>query len=585
MIRLLPPDVSSKIAAGEVVERPASVVKELVENSIDAGASEVSVEVRGGGVDYISVADDASGIAADQVELAFQRFATSKVAAGAELEAIPTLGFRGEALPSIAAVAAVSMVTRSSDAEFATRVDAVDGDVARSKPQGAAPGTVVTVRDLFKSLPARRKFLRSVATETSRVEALVHHYAAAYPEIRFQMKVDGSTSFATTGSGDLTEVAAAVYGLKVAQAMLELSSDETDGEGRLFVGGLISPPTVDRANRSYISFFVNRRWVQNRILGYALTQAYHGFLKERRYPLAIVNVSLPYEDIDVNVHPAKTEVRFRYENQVFGAVQQAARRALTVHTPVPEIRRVNASHALPVKRSGNAAFWPAEPFAGALYPATPGPARPREHGLDPTPGYYEPQVPSKALPALRVLGQVQHTYIAAEGPDGMYLIDQHASHERIVFEQVRARAASRDAEVQSLLEPATVELSPQHDELLESQGELIASLGFLLEPFGDRTWLVRGVPMLLTDGNPAASLVDILDAMDEGGGFESWEERAAYSVACHGAIRAGKSLSHEEMSELARQLEQCQQPHTCPHGRPTMIHLSASQLEREFGRS
>ena len=583
MIGLLPPDVSSKIAAGEVIERPASVVKELIENSIDAGAAEISVEVRGGGVDYIRVTDDACGIAPDEIELAFQRFATSKIASDSDLTSIPTLGFRGEALPSIAAVASVSLVTRTMDSDFGTRVEVVEGGPLSKRPQGAAKGTTVTVRRLFENLPARRKFMRSAATETSRIQALVHHYALAYPETRFRLEADDAKPFATTGSSGVGEVVSTIYGLEVAQAMLRLSPEEDeDGDG-LRVDGLISPPTVDRANRSHVSFFVNRRWVQNRMLGYALTQAYHGFLKERRYPIAIIDVSLPHEDVDVNVHPAKAEVRFRRENQVFAAIQQAARRTLTAQTPVPALSRAIPTHSRrPVRLGG--AFWPADPFAGDSVAATSPPALPEAHKAVAQPDCMEPRLPGKTLPALRVLGQVQSLYIAAEGPDGMYLIDQHASHERIVFERIRSQAASRASEAQSLLEPVTVELSPEHAGLVESHAEHVANLGFGLEPFGDRTWLVRGVPKLLAGGDAGGSLVDVLDAMADGGGFESWEERAAYSMACHGAIRAGQTLSYEEMSELVRQLEQCQQPHTCPHGRPTMIHLSVNHLDREFGR-
>ena len=583
-IRLLPQDVSAKIAAGEVVERPASVVKELVENSLDAGATEVSIEVREGGVEYIRVTDNGAGIAADEAELAVHRFATSKVAGAQDLEAISTLGFRGEALHSIAAISSVSLVTKSRAEEAGVRLDVEDGELTGQAPEGAAPGTSVTVRHLFRNFPARRKFLRSTATETSRIQNLVTRYALAYPEVRFRLDIAGSTAFTSSGSGELREVVSSVYRLDTAQAMLELSPEpETEGDTELSVSGMVSPPSVDRANRSYMSFFVNRRWVQNRMLAYALEQAYHGFTKERRYPLAVVNIALPHQEVDVNVHPSKTEVRFQQENRIFGAIQRAVRQTLTSHSPVPEIRHSGTTGTGPSQPPRERAFWPTVPFAPSETP-------PSAHGLpspgpgDSRPAYAETPVLKKALPALRVLGQVQNTYIAAEGPEGMYLIDQHAAHERVVFERVMAEALSRTPQTQSLLEPATVELSPQQQELLESQQELISNLGFHVEPFGDMAYLVRGVPPLLKQAAPARALVDVLDLMAEGGGFESWEERGAYSVACHGAIRAGKTLSQQEMSELTRQLEECQQPNTCPHGRPTTIHLSASHLEREFGR-
>jgi DNA mismatch repair protein MutL len=653
-IRLLSQEVSSRIAAGEVVERPASVVKELVENSLDAGATEVSVEISGGGVDYIRVTDNGCGIPGDEVELAFERFATSKVADARDLDSISTLGFRGEALPSIAAVSSVSLVTKSAGEDFGTRLDALEGKVVRKERHGAPQGTSVVVRHLFSNFPARRKFLRSTATETSRVQAIVVRYALAYPEVRFQLSVERSNVFSSAGSGNLREAVSAVYGLGVAEAMLELAMGlHADEPSYVNVSGMIGPPSLDRANRSYVSFFVNRRWVQNRLLGYALEQAYRGFLMEGRYPLAVVNIGIPHGDVDVNVHPAKSEVRFRREDQVFAALQQAVRQTLTAHSPVPEVRRIQASQPGTATSPRSASFWPDAPFAASSgvadqrqspdlvgghapdvgahrvsawnvptgvghapdvgahsrAPDVGGHSRAPDvgahsrapdvgghshapdvggHSHAPDVGAHSraPQpVPRKALPVLRVLGQVQNTYIVAEGPEGMFLIDQHAAHERVVFEKVSAQVASRAPDVQSLLEPVTVELDPRQQELMESQAELVSRLGFSVEAFGGQTYLLRGVPGLLKGRDAKRAFLDVLDTMAEGGGLQSWEERAAYSIACHSAIRAGKALTHQEMSELTRQLEECRQPSTCPHGRPTMIYLSSSHLEREFGRA
>ena len=576
------------IAAGEVIERPASVVKELVENSIDAGATRISVEIAGGGVELIRVADNGRGIAFDEMEVAFQRFATSKVADAADLDAIGTLGFRGEALPSIGAVAAVTLVSRAHGDEAGGRLNVVEGVVGETERHGTAPGTTVSVRRLFRSVPARRKFLRSPGAETSRINSLVTRYTMAYPEIAFELAVDGRRGFSSPGSGDLREVIAAVYRAETARAMIELDPmdmGEAEHQSHIYVGGMVGPPSLDRANRSYVSLFVNRRWVQNRALGFAVEQAYHGLMKERRYPVAVIDVRLPLSEVDVNFHPGKAEVRFRDESAAFGAVQRAVRQALTLHSPVPEVSHAPASrpHAVPAARGP--AFWPVEPFKRDD-PASPEPAT-RAHSDDepPQPTEVPPQQPRRALPALRVLGQVQSSYVAAEGQDGVYLIDQHAAHERVVFERVRSESGRRSPQAQSLLEPVLVELSPAHLELVEQQGQVIAGLGIVIEPFGDGAYLLRGVPSLLAGGDPAQALVDVLDTMADGGGFESWEDRAAYSIACHGAIRAGMTLTADEMTELARQLEECSSPHTCPHGRPTMIHLSSSQLEREFGRT
>jgi DNA mismatch repair protein MutL len=587
-IRLLPPEVSSKIAAGEVTERPASVVKELVENSLDAQASEISIEVRTGGIEYIRVVDNGVGIAGDEVELAFERFATSKLTVTPDLEAISTLGFRGEALPSIAAVSHVTLVTRTVAEGSGTRVEVADGRVVSKRPEGAAPGTAIVVRHLFKSIPARRKFLRSAATEASRIQAMTTRLLLAYPGVKFQLSIEGALALSSSGSGDLRETISEVYDSQVAHAMLELGQEQTPDEASAPVpSGMIGPPSLSRANRSHISIFVNSRWVQNRMLAYALQEAYQGFLKERRFPLAVVNIAVPHDEVDVNVHPSKTEVRFRQEGSVFSALQHAVRRTLTTHSPVPEVGPSSGSMSV---RAGwphaPSHYWPSRPTGQPLHPTRAAPAdASASHGPAEAPDQAEPLVPRNALPALRVLGQSQSMYIAAEGPDGIYLIDQHAAHERVLFERVRAETLSQGPQVQGLMEPATVELDPRQSELVESQAELIARLGFQVEGFGGRTYILRGVPALLPNGDPGQSFEEVLDLMADGGGFESWEERAAYSIACHGAIRAGKKLNHEEMTELTRLLEQCQQPHTCPHGRPTMIHLSSARLEREFGRT
>ena len=587
-IRLLSDKVSSMIAAGEVVERPASVVKELVENALDAGASEISVEIRGGGVEQIRVADNGCGIPHDEVELAFQRFATSKLSDASDLDAIPTLGFRGEALPSIASVSRMAVVTRHIDEESGTLLEVDKGRIANKQRQGASPGTVMTVRQLFRSVPARRKFLRTAATETSHIQNMVTRYALAYPEVRFALDT-GNSSLLTPGSGSLREALAAIHGLNVAENMLDIADYEDLAE-RQVVAGVVSQPALSRANRGYMSFFVNRRWVQSRMLGYALEQAYHGFLKERRYPMAVVNISLDYDQVDVNVHPSKTEVRFRSGDRVFSAIQQAVRQTLTAHSPVPEIRRADTTYpayASP-SRQPSRHFWPIEPFKPAPDTAvvdSNGELAPhlQEAPLGPE-GEDAGLTHRQTLPVLRVLGQVQSTYIAAEGPDGMYLIDQHAAHERVMFERIKAEAAASAPQSQTLMEPLTIELNPRQQELAQTHIQVFASLGLLLEPFGGNVYIIRGVPTILVDADPVKAFVDMLDEMAQGGEVESWSDRAAYSLACHAAIRAGKVMTYEEMTALTRQLEQCQQPHTCPHGRPTIIHLSGNRLEREFGR-
>ena len=596
-IRLLRSDVSSRIAAGEVIERPSSAVKELIENALDAGATRVWVEVRGGGIGYIRVTDDGVGIRAGEVELAFQRFATSKLSEVEDLEAVATLGFRGEALPSIAAVAHIELRTRSSEEESGTRIEVEDGEVRSLTTIGAPVGTTVIVQNLFRNFPARRKFLRSAASELSRIQSVVTHYALAYPDVGFELKPDRGRTFASPGSGDLRESVSAVYGREVATSMLALAP-EVEEQDAPAVSGLIGPPSMDRANRTYISLFVNRRWIQDRSLSYAIEQSYHGFMADRRYPIAVVHLSVPHQDVDVNAHPSKAEIRFRNQNRVFAALQRAVRGTLTEHSPVPGVssRAVTPStHHAPPSGPTPSAFWPTVPFAGARGHSSgdgsPQPSAAFDGLFAPHDTPTEPSGPAPsptsrdALPILRVLGQVQNTYVVAEGPDGVYMIDQHAAHERVMFEKVKALFAAASPEVQSLLEPAVVELDEEKMELVRTQSEVISGMGFTLETFGVSSVIVRGVPALVRDSDQSKSLIDVLDLMADGGGFETWEDRAAYSIACHGAIRAGKALSRDEMSELARQLEGCVQPHTCPHGRPTMIHMSSGQLEREFRRT
>ena len=601
-IELLRPEVSSKIAAGEVIERPASAIKELVENSLDAGASRIQIEIRAGGIEYIRVTDDGIGIPADQVELAFQRFATSKLSRAQDLESVSTLGFRGEALPSIASVSRVDMRTRSQDDDSGTSIELEDGELLSQSSAGLPVGTTLIVRNLYRNFPARRKFLRSPASEHSRIQSVISHYAMAYPEVAFELRADRGRPFSTPGNGELRDAVASVHGRRIAESMLEISSDG-DNLTEPEAAGLIGPPDLDRANRTYISLFVNRRWIQSRSISYAIEQSYHGFMAERRYPVAVINISIPYEDVDVNAHPAKAEIRFKRENQVFGAVQKAVRKTLTEHAPVPGIshRAVNRSDAGPYPQrhrgADPAAFWPTAPFSASRGThGNPGsfPAAHQTMDLgdflaphDSTESTSPPPVatPHKALPVLRVLGQVGNTYVVAEGPDGMYMIDQHAAHERVMFERVRAQTTAGAPDIQSLLEPTVVELDAAKMEFILRHSDAISGLGFVLEPFGDNAVILRGVPSLLNESDQAGALIDVLDLMAGGGGFETWEERAAYSIACHGAIRAGKVLSPEEMRELVTQLEQCAQPNTCPHGRPTMIHMSSGQLEREFGRT
>jgi len=560
-IRILEPDVISKIAAGEVVERPASVVKELVENALDAGASQISIEARGGGVSLIRVIDNGTGIPVDEVELAFHRHGTSKLSAFSDLDAVSSLGFRGEALPSIAAVAEVEMLTRTADDVAGTYVSLTNGAVAEKGQRGCPQGTTVTVRRLFQNVPARFKFLKSAATESSHISDVVTQYSLAFPEVRFTLLIDGRLALQTQGNGELSDVLVKVYGLKVAEEMVMVGDDGSP------VRGFVSTPAVARSSRSSLSFFVNRRWVRSPTLSRAVEDAYHGLLMTGKHPIAVLNIALPHQDVDVNVHPTKREVRFRNEGDLFVSVQKAVRAALVGQMPVPAVRRQPIVVAAPAHFAEDRRPHRArqeELFEG------PAPARPTSRSV---------------LPILRVLGQLSGLYIIAEGPDGLYLIDQHAAHERVLFERVRAQRASSEVEVQGLLEPMTIEVTPRQAEVLKVHLAVLGSYGIALEPFGEQTYLVRAVPAMVGGDAVTGVIGEIVDSLGEAGGKVSLEEEIAASIACHGAVKAGDVLSIEEMRNLVRDMESTESPHTCPHGRPTMIRFTSAQLEREFGRA
>ena len=560
-IKVLDPKIVSRIAAGEVVDRPASVVKELVENSLDAGSSQIAIETRGGGVSLIRVMDNGVGIPAGEVELAFDRYATSKIGNLDDLESISSLGFRGEALPSIAAVAQVDIVTCVAGKSVGTYLSLNDGVIENKGSQGHPQGTTVTVRNLFRRVPARLKFLKSPTTENSHIANVVSQYALAFPEVKFTLFIDGRTALRTPGSGHLIDSVIEVYGVEVAQNMLEIRDGDWES-GTVYprITGMVGSPVVSRSNRACLSFFINRRWVNSRLLTWAVDEAYHRLLPQGKHPITIINISLPHQQVDVNVHPTKTEVKFQNEHTVFTTVQKAVRRALIELMPVPKIEAT-----------------------ATTYVSTP---EPRQAVLTSPSGSVitsppvATQTPAVALPVLRILGQLSSSYIIAEGPDGLYLIDQHAAHERVLFEKVKHQRSRQEIEVQGLLEPVTFEVNPKQEEVLKSHYQNLAEFGFSIEPFGDRTYLVRAVPLLLYNKDWAGMMRQLLDSLSGG----DWAESVAVSIACHSAVRAGQALTDGEMRELIRQLEQTAIPHTCPHGRPTMIRLSSGQLEREFGR-
>ena len=572
-IAILRQSVVSKIAAGEVVERPASVVKELLENALDAGARSINVTVHGGGIKLIRVSDDGIGIHSEEAELVFMRHATSKLCSARDLDSIKTLGFRGEALSSISAVSHMDLVTRSSGEEVGTRLRAAAGEITSRETVSAPYGTVVSVENLFFNVPARLKFIKSDAAEKARIGRVFSRYALAFPGVRFRLHFDKRQKFQSLGTGSLRDVLVAVYGAETVDQLLEVSGR---GKHGVAVNGYVSMPSLSRSNRREITLFVNGRYVQDSRLALAITRAYHTLLMKGRYPVAVICIALPPVDVDVNVHPAKTEVRFREPNHVFHSIEREVRRTLLNQKAVNPPMTSGWSHSEVVE----SADWPGPFFFGNS--VTPDDLVTEDNVESET----QTELPVTGLPILRVIGQVGAAYIVAEGPDGLYLIDQHAAHERILYESYMASAQSSRVESQTLMEAVTVTLDSEAAENLRRHLDALGSLGFRVEPFGGDSFVVRALPAVIAALSPEQALLGALEH-ETSHGYElplGEEDRIILRVCKRAAVRAGRVLSQKEQEVLLRQLEKCQSPVTCPHGRPTMIRISVGHLEKKFGR-
>jgi len=579
-IRLLPPEVASQIAAGEVVERPASVVKELLENALDAGAKSVSVTISGAGRTLIQVADDGCGIPADELPLAVTRHATSKLARAEELFAISTLGFRGEALASIGSVARLSITSRTADSAAGARLHMEGGATGRVEIVGAPVGTLVQVEELFYNVPARLKFLKQDTTERRAIDALLARYALAYPHVRIKLTEGKTSSLQTGGDGDARAILAALYGVEVGKQMLAVLAEETG----MKLTGFISPTSLTRSNRREITFFINGRWVQNIPLSAALLQAYHTLLMVGRYPLAVLFLEVEPAEVDVNVHPAKAEVRFREQDRVFSFVQRAVRRALLAYAPVPQV--APTLWGTPARQVDPAWSFASEQLSVNSDQSLLGDESSQVTPAPLPPGPPAPLLPRSPVPLLRLIGQIGATYLVAEGPDGLYLIDQHAAHERVLFEKLMAQHSQKKVPSQALLTPAVIHLPSQSGDLLIPNLPILQHFGFEVEPFGPNTFQVRAVPVLFAASDPSAALRAVVEDFeeDETPLQAEVEARMAGRVCKRLAVKAGQVLSPEEQRALLSDLETCASPRTCPHGRPTMIHLSVDMLERQFGR-
>jgi len=571
-IAILPEEVASAIAAGEVVERPVSVVKELVENALDASARSIEITVERGGSGLIEVVDDGIGIPRQEVPLAIARFATSKLRTAEDLFAIQTLGFRGEALSSIGAVSRFELISRAAEDGTGSRLIVEGGHSSDLQSVGSPQGTIVRVRDLFFNVPARKKFLKTETTERRRISALVTRYALAYPEVRFRLSQEGRDAFQSSGKGDRREILAAIYDVEKARELIAIP----EISGTPFrIQGFISPPSIHRGNRRELTFFVNGRWVQDSSLSAAVVQAYHALLMVGRYPMAVLFLDLSPDAVDVNVHPAKAEVRFREQDVVFSVVQRVVRSTLLGQAPAPAIG-LGASSIRGSWEESDSSVHSDWQLAQRLVEA-------QEVG-----GGIRLQsaLPVGSLPLLRAVGQIGAAYLVAEGPDGLYLVDQHAAHERILFEALMQAFEQGQVEVQALLKPLVVTFPLEQSELIDQQFEVLQHIGLDVEPFGQRTYRLRAIPAMFVSADPEKILRSVVEDFeeDETPLAKETEAKLAARACKRAAIKAGQVLSMQEQQKLLRDLEGCRLPRTCPHGRPTMIHLSVEALERQFGR-
>ena len=600
-IRVLADHVANQIAAGEVVERPASVAKELVENSIDAGATRVSIEIEAGGRRLLKVSDDGEGMVRDDAVLAFERHATSKISNSEDLAAIGTLGFRGEALASIASVAKVELTTSTEGAASATRVT-IDGGRMRDVKDAAHPrGTTIVVRDLFFNVPARRKFLRAEATETFHLTNLVTHYALAHPEISFTFVNNGREVVRAAPAKDLRERAYQIFGGEFLENLLEVNG----GHGEVArVTGFVSAPRDRRTSRDSQYLFVNRRFVRDRMIGRSLSEGYRSILPHGVYPAALLFIETPLEEVDVNVHPAKTEVRFRRQAAVADAVREAVRSALAsaAYTPRPQVEET----AMPAYANVPSVPPPPQPQPRIEYVIDYAPPSGDEIARDvaamieqkqsvqsvvppvPSAEKFTHEVEQESISAnIRPLGQLDESFIIATDDQGLLLIDQHVAHERVLFDKYRALESARQTDSQQLLVPETFDLTPAQAAVFDNLAPELENYGFELMRLSGRTVAIKATPADLPAGEARNMLSELLDTVDpekKDSARETLRDEIAASLACHAAIKVNMPLAPEKMRWLIDRLLQTSSPTTCPHGRPVILRLTRRDILKGFHR-
>ncbi|MDQ2865705.1 MAG: DNA mismatch repair endonuclease MutL [Candidatus Eremiobacteraeota bacterium] len=557
-IRRLDPVTVGQIAAGEVIERPQSIVKELVENAIDAAASHVDVSIERGGLELIEIRDDGRGIASSELALAVERHATSKLVAAEDLESIATLGFRGEGLASIAAIARVEVLSRTAETQIGYRILAHSERAGLVEPAAAAQGTCIQITRLFENVPVRREYLKSVAAEFNRISAWLSTFALAYPHVRFTLRHDGKDVWAMPSTGNERERLAMVFGKDAAAALVPLGTSAArmlDGDIR----GWVSAPGNDRGDRRMQVLFVNGRLLQSSLLAGAWIAGYSTFTMSGRYPYGVLMLELPPRHVDPNVHPTKSDVRLRYGNQVFEAVHRAIAATLRAHA----MERFSAATMTPFSIAPDG-IDPSLHAMQSLFENASG-------GAD--------DVPAARL---RVLAQLQRTFILASDGDGILLVDQHAAHERIAYESI-ASAAQEQTPSEPLLVPVTIELDGTQSATLERVTDILREGGLDIEAFGERTFRIRATPAGY--GARPFDLRGFIEDLSTEPKFRDVRERVWASLACHSVTVAGERLETQEMSALVDRLQVCANPMHCPHGRPTMVRLDARDIAKMFKRA
>jgi DNA mismatch repair protein MutL len=584
-INILPETLINKIAAGEVVERPASVVKELIENSVDAGGTEIFIDVEQSGKRMIRVTDNGCGMSREDARTAFERHATSKISTESDLENIRTMGFRGEALSSIASVAQVTMTTARQDGSTGTMIAIEGGTIKNSGDAAAAPGTVIEINHLFYNTPARSKFLKSSATELSHIVDAVAHQAMARPDIRFRLVHNRKTVLDLPRSNGIRDRAFQIHGSELAENLMEFSG----GRDSVRVYGLIARPTYTRGDRTSQEFYINGRFVKNASLSHALYAAYADLIMRDRHPAGFIFIDLDPSLVDVNVHPAKAEVRFRNQAQIHDLVRDVLREALGSHgrpvrqadIGVPESKQDYADRVKEVIVD----------FSSRMPEMTGSGQRSSSFGFAGTPATgsitAHAEIDRPIASVLYPLAQVHDSFIIAQSNDGMALIDQHAAHERVLFEKLQDQQATGNIPVQDLLIPVQVDLGHGSQELLQEYLPELHKLGFLVEEFGGGTFVIKAVPSLMTGGDYKQLLIDIVDELKvhgRSGKMDALRNEVLSVMACHPAIKVHRRLSKQEMEGLIEDLFACRMPHSCPHGRPTVVRFSMDEIRKMFKR-